>query len=218
LRIRRVLVIVSLTFLGGATPPFDTPTSPARCLSSPAPQRMAEYTTEYARPILPRPKPLPKYDSEARDYLIRTLVFEAADEPDAGKAAVVHVILNRLRSARWGDTVKTVVTQPWQFEPWMTRRKEIQRLSVDDPRYRDAARITDAVLAGIIPDPTNGATHFLNPEIVRKRRGGSLPAWARGEGQSIGRHTFYAPYEGNALPRQAVLYLGGMISSRASCS
>lgn len=218
LRIRRVLLIVSLTFLGGATPPFESPTSPARCLSSPAPQRMAEYTNEYTRPILPRPKPLPKYDAEARDYLIRTLVFEAADEPDEGKAAVVHVILNRLRSERWGNSVKTVVTQPWQFEPWMTRRNEIRRLSIDDPRYLDAARITDSVLAGVVPDPTDGATHFLNPDIVRKRRGGSLPAWARGEGQSIGRHTFYAPYEGNALPQQAVLYLGGTIGSRSSCS
>jgi D-arabinose 5-phosphate isomerase GutQ len=29
--------------------------------------------------------------------------------------------------------------------------------------------------------------------IVRQRRGGSLPSWARGEGQPIGRHTFYFP-------------------------
>lgn len=178
---------------------------------------MAEHATEYALPVLPRSRPLRKYDTEARDYLIRTLVFEAAEEPDEGKAAVVHVILNRLRSERWGDNVKRVVTQPWQFEPWMTRRKEIQRLSVEDPRYREAARITDAVLAGFIPDPTEGATHFLNPDIVRKRRGGSLPSWARGEGQSIGRHTFYAPYEGNLLPPQPMLYLGGLINSRAAC-
>jgi spore germination cell wall hydrolase CwlJ-like protein len=217
LRIRRVLFIVSLTFLGGATPPYESPTSPARCLSSPVPQRMAEHTTQNTVPLLPGPRPLPKYDAEARDYLIRTLVFEAGDEPEEGKAAVVHVILNRLRSERWGDDVKTVVMQPWQFEPWMTRRKEIQRLPIDDSRYRDAARITDAVLTGIIPDPTDGATHFLNPDIVRKRRGGSLPSWAHGEGQSIGRHTFYAPYEGNGLPAQAVLYLGGSISNRSSC-
>jgi hypothetical protein len=44
---------------------------------------------------------------------------------------------------------------------------------------------------GDTPDPTNGATHFLNPEIVRARRGGTLPGWAQGSGQRIGDHVFY---------------------------
>lgn len=216
MRIQRVLFVLSLTLLGGATPPFQGPVSPTRCLSSPAPQRLAEHTSDFLGTSLRAPRPLPNDDAEARDYLIRTLVFEAAEEPDEGKAAVVHVILNRMRSKRWGDSVKEVVTDPWQFEPWMTRRKEIKSLSVDDPRYIDAARITDAVLAGILPDPTEGATHFLNPDIVRKRRGGSLPAWARGEGQSIGKHTFYALDEGHLLPRDAVLSLGDALDLDAT--
>jgi spore germination cell wall hydrolase CwlJ-like protein len=207
LRIQRVLFVLSLTLLGGATPPYNGPISSARCLSSPAPQRTAD-TAHATFPLLQPIPPLPKYAPEERDYIIRTLVFEAPDEPDEGKAAVVHVILNRMRSQRWGDNIKDVVLQRWQFEPWMTRRKEMERLSPTDPRYRDAARIADAVLAGQLPDPTEGATHFLNPSVVRKRRGGSLPSWARGEGQEIGRHTFYAPYEGSVLPRQAVLSWG----------
>ena len=61
---------------------------------------------------------------------------------------------------------------------------EIENLSKDDPRYRKADRIVD-VLSGQEPDPTAGATHFLNPTIVRKRRGGSLPPWAKGDGQAM---------------------------------
>jgi conjugal transfer mating pair stabilization protein TraG len=175
---------------------------------------MADAAHEAVR-IFGSEQKLPVYTLEERDYLIRTLVFEAGSETDEGKAAVVHVILNRIKSRRWADTIKGVVTAPWQFEPWMTRRKEIKALSSDDPRYQDAARIADSVLAGAVPDPTDGATHFLNPEIVRKRRGGSLPAWARGEGQSIGNHTFYAPYDGNA-PQQASL-LWGLWGDRSSC-
>jgi spore germination cell wall hydrolase CwlJ-like protein len=133
------------------------------------------------------------YTLEDRDYLIRTMAFEAPGEPDMGKAAVAHVVLNRKKSHRWGATIKEVVMKPWQFEPWMTRRKEMEKLSPDDPRYRKAGRIADAVLAGAVPDPTSGATHFLNPTVVRQRRGGSLLSWARGEGVSIGRHTFYSP-------------------------
>jgi conjugal transfer mating pair stabilization protein TraG len=147
---------------------------------------------------------VPNYDPEERDYLIRTIVFEATGETREGKAAVAHVILNRRRSGRWGDNIKDVVTQPWQFEPWMTRRQEIRKLSPDDARYKDAAQIADAVLAGEMPDPTAGATHFLNPVIVRQRRGGSLPKWARGEGHPIGRHTFYLPDESAAVPRITV--------------
>ena len=136
---------------------------------------------------------------EERDYLIRTIAFEASGEPEEGKAAVAHVILNRKMSGRWGDNIKDVVTYPWQFEPWMTRRREMESLSPNDPRYQSAAQIADAVLSGQMSDPTAGATHFLNPTIVRQRQGGSLPSWARGEGQPIGRHTFYSPNEGYAV-------------------
>ena len=135
----------------------------------------------------------PTYTSEDRDYLIRTIAFEASGESEEGKAAVAHVILTRTKSGRWGDTIKEVVTRPWQFESWMTKRAEIESLDVEDYRYRSAAQIADAVLAGHMPDPTTGATHFLNPTIVQQRRAGSLPAWADGGGLSIGRHTFYAP-------------------------
>jgi len=85
----------------------------------------------------------------------------------------------------------------------MTKRAEMEKLSPDDSRYRDAAQIADAVLAEQVPDPTAGAMYFLNPTIVRQRRGGSLPSWAQGEGQAIGNHMFYRPDEGVALERAA---------------
>jgi spore germination cell wall hydrolase CwlJ-like protein len=157
------------------------------------------------------------YNLEDRDYLIRTVAFEAGNEPALGKAAVAHVVLNRKKSGRWGDNIGNIVTQPWQFEPWMTRRKEVEKLSPDDPRYRKAARIADAVLDGDIPDPTWGATHFLNETIVRQRRGGSLPRWAQGEGLVIGRHTFFSPDEAATGMGQASLALMLMQLTSLSC-
>ena len=126
-----------------------------------------------------------------RDYLIRTIAFEASGETEIGKVAVAYAVLNRRKRGGWGDTIKAVVTSPGQFEPWMTRRTAIEGLLPDDPLYKRAAIIADAVLTGQTPDPTAGATHFLNPVIVRVRRGGSLPSWASGKGQPIGRHVFY---------------------------
>ena len=129
------------------------------------------------------------YNLEDRDYLIRTVVFEAANEPPLGKAAVAHVVLNRKKSGRWGHQIKKIVTQPWQFEPWMTRRSEIENLSPDDPRYRKAARIADAV----------------------------LDRWAHGEGLVIGRHTFFSPDEAGAGIGQASLALMFMQLASLSC-
>ena len=161
-------------------------------------------------------KSISSYNLEDRDYLIRTVAFEAANEPSLGKAAVAHVVLNRKKTGRWGYQIKKIVTQPWQFEPWMTRRREIENLSPDDPRYRRAARIADAVLGGDIPDPTSGATHFLNEAIVRQRRG-SLPRWAQEEGLVIGRHTFYSPDQAGAGTGQESLALMFMQLASLSC-
>ena len=207
MRIRPLLFVLVFVLLSGATP--------VHAALGIEPRRLPPATTQGAMDIVDAKLPIPEirqavsnYDSKERDYLIRTIAFEAADESDEGKAAVAHVILNRMRSGRWGDDIKDVVTRPWQFEPWMTRRTEMVRLSFDDRRYQDAARIADAVLTGQMSDPTAGATHFLNPTVVRQRRGGSLPSWARGEGQPIGRHTFYYPNEGSAAPARADLSMG----------
>jgi hypothetical protein len=203
-RSRCFLFFLAFALLDGATPLYAALGDAPRCLLPPAAHGTGDLAS--LNPPIPVLKPaVADYDSEERDYLIRTMVFEASGEPEEGKAAVAHVILNRKRLGRWGDNIKDVVTRPWQFEPWMTRRKEIKSLSQDDPRYRKAALIADAVLSGQKPDPTAGATHFLNPTIVRQRRGGSLPPWAEGEGQPIGRHTFYSPSDSGALPQQATL-------------
>ena len=47
---------------------------------------------------------------DERDYLIRTIAFEASDETEVGKVAVAYVVLNRKKSGRWGDNIKAVVT------------------------------------------------------------------------------------------------------------
>jgi len=208
-RIRRLLFFLAPILLGDTTSLHAALGPAPRCLAPAALPAPAE-TVDVILPISELGPAIPNYDPEERDYLIRTIVFEASGEPENGKAAVAYVILNRERSGRWGDNIEEVVTQPWQFEPWMTRRREMEKLSRDDPRYQSAARIADTVLSGQMEDPTAGATHFLNPVIVRQRRGGSLPSWARGEGQPIGRHTFYSPSEGGAEPEQTVLAMSAL--------
>jgi spore germination cell wall hydrolase CwlJ-like protein len=62
-------------------------------------------TLEIAAVNLPIPelsKAAPDYDAEERDYLIRTIAFEASGEPEEGKSAVAYVILNRILSGQMG--------------------------------------------------------------------------------------------------------------------
>ena len=209
MRIRRLLFLIVPLIFGGTIPLHAALGPEPLCLAPAALQATSEILD-----VKPRIRQLrhafAKYEPDERDYLIRTIAFEAPDESDEGKAAVAHVILNRKRNGKWGDNIKDVVTRPWQFEPWMTRRHEIEKLSPYDPRYQNAARVADAVLTGQTPDPTAGATHFLNPKVVRQRRDGSLPSWASGEGQPIGRHTFYSPNEDITGSGRAPLPMGAL--------
>lgn len=82
---------------------------------------------------------------------------------------------------------------PHQFEPWSTRANELKAIKPQSAAYRNAADIVDMAVGGEVPDPTGGATHFLNPVVARQRRGGALPGWASQPIAEIGNHTFYAP-------------------------
>lgn len=128
---------------------------------------------------------------EDRDLVVRTMIGEAANQPDEGLAAVAHVIMNRARSGKFGKSPRDVVLAKNQFEPWSTRGPELMSYAEDSPEYARASRALDAATAEGAQDPTGGATHFLNEKIVRERRGGSLPRWASGESKKIGDHTFY---------------------------
>lgn len=128
-----------------------------------------------------------------RDLITRTVIGEAGNEPDEGKAAVTSVVLNRLRSGRYGNTASGVVLQPNAFEPWSTRRGELLAIDPKSKAYQGARSIVDSVVAGDVPDPTGGATHFFAPAAQRQLNRPS-PAWAATPMTArIGGHNFYAP-------------------------
>lgn len=142
----------------------------------------------------------PKFNitERGRDLAIRTMIGEAAGEPDEGMAGVGAVTINRLKSGRWGDDLEKVVLAPNQFEPWSTRKDELLAIKPEDPQYQRAASIFDKVAKGEMPDPTKGALNFANPEIVAARGNTSALGWidkmkTNGTGVQIGRHLFGNP-------------------------
>lgn len=133
-------------------------------------------------------------DPRSRELAIRTVLGEAANEPDEGMAGVAAVIRNRVTAGRYGGSdIPRVVMAPAQFEPWGTQagRDRMMSYSPDSDAYKRAAAAVDRVF-GEGADPTNGATHFYSP-TAQAALGRGAPSWAQGEGQPIGRHTFFAP-------------------------
>lgn len=109
--------------------------------------------------------------------LLASLVHaEASGEPYQGKVAVAAVVLNRIDSPLFPNTLRGVIYQPYQFEPVLTGRISRGYNATDMQAVKEA-------LAGA--DPTQGALFFYNPDKVSH-------SWmaARQVLVAIGQHVF----------------------------
>jgi spore germination cell wall hydrolase CwlJ-like protein len=88
------------------------------------PAVIAANVMQAAEAAVPRPRALgeliPAYAAtevpdEEQDCLANAVYFEARGEPIDGQLAVADVVLNRVASKKYPDTICEVVTQPWQF-------------------------------------------------------------------------------------------------------
>nr|MBO2507168.1 peptidoglycan-binding protein [Bacillota bacterium] len=110
------------------------------------------------------------------DLLARMVHAEAEGEPYAGQVAVAAVILNRLDSPLFPDTVRGVIYQPYQFEPVLNGR-------INLPAGPLAYRAVQDALNGW--DPSYGALYFFNPGKTR-----NAFLWSRPHTVTIGNHRF----------------------------
>ena len=129
----------------------------------------------------------------------RVVWAEAADEPTAGKVAVIDTILNRLDSGRFGSSIQSLIDQPNAFEP-VTRAGGWQRLPPLTATQRaELAAILSLKASGHLGDVSSGALYFQNPRVVADRAaaGQVAPSLVHFGGMPqtavIGRHTFYRP-------------------------
>ncbi|MEZ5912600.1 MAG: cell wall hydrolase [Paracoccaceae bacterium] len=121
--------------------------------------------------------------------LATALYFEARGETVEGQFAVAEVILNRVDSARYPDTVCGVIGQgassnrgSCQFSFACDGRPEVIR---EKSAFAQVGKIAQLMLDGAPRALTGGATHFHTLNV--------RPLWARKFPQtaSIGAHLFY---------------------------
>lgn len=119
----------------------------------------------------------------------RTLWAEARGEPEAGQRAVAHVIVNRLRSNRWGPTLASVCVWPFQFSSWNDNdpnRTQLVCLSENDPAVVMFGRFIEEALSRADPDPTQNSLWYYAISMPKP------PAWDQGQSfVQIGNHRFF---------------------------
>jgi len=121
--------------------------------------------------------------------LALNIYHEARGEPDEGKLAVGHVVLNRVLSRRFPSTVCKVVQQGGelrryrcQFSWWCDGRSDKPRNKRD---WQRSSELALAVYWGQTEDPTDGALWYHADYVS--------PDWRTDfvQGPKIGRHIFY---------------------------
>jgi spore germination cell wall hydrolase CwlJ-like protein len=125
------------------------------------------------------------------EIMSRTIYGEARGESREGKIAVGWVILNRFKAKRWysADTIAGTCMKKLQFSCWNKNDPMRPRLlAADVEKLANCIEAAVAVLAGKEPDPTGGATFYLNPAVLP-----TLPKWALKKPpiKIIGAHHFF---------------------------
>jgi N-acetylmuramoyl-L-alanine amidase len=123
-------------------------------------------------------------DRETR-YLALTMWGEARGESINGMAAVGHVILNRVASEKYPNTIEGVVLQDAQFSCW-DEPLVVPETGPDQRAWRDALNVAEALKRGQLQDPTGG--HMMFHSILHPD-----PFWAEYGTYpiTIGNHRFY---------------------------
>lgn len=116
------------------------------------------------------------YSQNDINLLTRLVYGEARGEPYIGKVAVAAVVLNRIESPKFPDTIPGVIFEPGAFtavsdgQIWLQPEEEARQAVLD-------------ALNGW--DPTGGALYYFNPVTAT-----SDWIWSRPQIKKIGKHIF----------------------------
>ncbi|MFC4354558.1 spore cortex-lytic enzyme [Chryseomicrobium palamuruense] len=120
----------------------------------------------------------PGYTEHELKLLASAVYGEARGEPYEGQVAVAAVILNRIESPQFPNTVSEVIFQPRAF----TAVDDGQIWLTPNDRAREA--VIDAINGW---DPTENALYYFNPVTATSKW-----IWTRPQIKTIGRHIFCA--------------------------
>lgn len=121
---------------------------------APAPAQAAQNVPAAAKPAA---------ESEDLDLLARLITAEAQGEPFEAQVAVGAVVMNRVKSSDWPNTIKGVIYQKigeyYQFTP-------VVNGWINKPAQPEAIEAAKAAMKG--SDPTNGAQFYYDDKCTNE--------------------------------------------------
>ena len=116
------------------------------------------------------------YQESELSLLARLVSGEARGEPYIGQVAVAAVVLNRVRSDAFPDTISGVIFQPGAFDAVWDGQFDLTPTASCIRAARDAINGWD---------PTGGCVYYYNPSTATNEW-----IWTRQVQLTIGRHAF----------------------------
>ena len=101
---------------------------------------------------------LRKYSESEIQMLARIIVAEAEDQSYQGKVAVGGVVMNRVKSHKFPNTIRGVIYQKGQFSPISNGRFYRVQVTQEDIEAAKAAIMGE--------DPSHGSLFFYDPRIA----------------------------------------------------
>ncbi|NMB66549.1 cell wall hydrolase [Candidatus Woesearchaeota archaeon] len=130
--------------------------------------------------------------------LARMILGEGEGCSKLEKIAIGYTAINRAKdNKKWnGTTIKEALLKEYQYES-LNDKKRVKVLkkpfSYNKEEFLESLKIAEGIINGIYKDPTNGATHFYNPRLIK-----NPPKWANSKSfKYIGKieknwyHLFY---------------------------
>ncbi|MDR3293313.1 MAG: spore cortex-lytic enzyme [Clostridiales bacterium] len=116
------------------------------------------------------------YSSSDLELLAKCVYAESRGEPYTGQVAVAAVVLNRVKSSAFPNSIPGVIYQPWAFTA-------VHDGQINLTPNQDAYNAAKDALNGW--DPTYGCIYYFNPKTAT-----NAWIWSREARLTIGNHRF----------------------------
>lgn len=123
----------------------------------------------------------PESLSEQMQCLAGAVYFESKGESLAGQLAVARVIINRVKSGRFADSLCGVVYQPGQFS--FVRGRAMPAIATAGHAWKEAVAISQIAITDSWNSLAEGALYFHARRVS--------PSWGRAKVALIDNHIFY---------------------------